>query len=182
MKVLVHLHGYLKEFSDGPVEVMADTAAEAVEKVTRLLPGFKPNAVYGRHRVRVVGYETEKDIYDPLKGDQIHLIPQFGGGKRGGFVQLLLGVALVGVGLLVGAGTALGGILLKVGALMFLGGLAQLLSPQPEDNDDEKKNRYLGAPKNTVRLGTRIPILYGRHQVYGHYLSFNINAIDVSES
>lgn len=181
MRVKVHLHGYLSEFANGPVEVMADTIAEAVEAVTRLLPSFRPNAVRGRHRIKVVGADVLEDLYKPLDKEEIHIVPQFCGGKEGGFFQMLLGVALVGVGLLLGAGGMVGGLLIKVGAMMFLGGLAQLLAPQPEDNDDEKKNRYLGAPKNTVKIGTRVPILYGQTQVYGHYLSFDIDAIDVSD-
>jgi predicted phage tail protein len=60
--------------------------------------------------------------------------------------------------------------------MALLGGLAQLLAPQPEDDKDELRNRYLGAPRNTVAIGTRIAIPYGRRKIFGHYLSFDINA------
>lgn len=180
VRVKVHLHGYFSTFHPGPIEVVADTVAQAIERVTRQLPGFRPNAIHGRHRVRVVGCDDLKSLFNPIDRDEIHLIPQFTGGKQGGFLQILLGIVLIGIGLLVGG--PLGGILLKVGALMFFGGLAQLLAPQPEDDkEDKKKTQYLGAPKNTVKIGTRIPILFGTHQVYGHYLSFDIDAVDKSE-
>ena len=69
-------------------------------------------------------------------------------------------------------------LLMKVGALALLGGLSQLLAPTPEAEEEQNRSAYLGAPGNTVKIGTRIPILYGRHKVYGHFLSFDINAIE----
>ena len=45
---------------------------------------------------------------------------------------------------------------------------------------DPEASRYLGAPQNTTKAGTRIPLLYGEHQAYGHYLSFDIDAKDVA--
>lgn len=175
MLVKVHLHGYLKDFHDGPVEVFARTIYDAVAYVTRSLEGFKPNAVHGRHRVRAAGCDTIDDLYRMVEeGQDIHLMPQFCGGKKGGFLQVIVGAALFAVGLVTGMP-----FLMKIGAMIFLGGLAAMLSPTPESEDDKVKSRYLGAPKNTVEIGTRIPILYGETQVYGHYLSFDIDATEV---
>jgi len=177
---VVHLHGYFAKFHSGPIRVTGDTIAEIVESVTRQLPGFRPDPIKGRHRIKVAGCETLEDIYRAL-GDQIdiHIVPQLNGGKDGGaLLQIGLGIALIGVGFFMGGMTSWwGSMLMKVGALSLLGGLAQMLAPQPEsDKDEQTKSRYLGAPKNTVQIGTRIPILYGEHQAYGHYLSFDINA------
>lgn len=172
MKVKVYLHGYLSSFHQGPIEVVADTVADAVTLVTRTLPGFKPNAYQGRHRISVVGCETYEDLYTSPKDGEVHLIPQFAGGKKGGFVQILIGAALVAVGFVTGMPW-----LIQAGAMMFLGGVAQFLMPSP-DGEDEKKSRYLGASGNTVEIGTRIPILYGEDLVHGHYLSFNTDAIE----
>lgn len=174
MKVAVHLHGYFKDFHDGPLMVEASTIAHAIEIVTRQLKGFLPNAVQGRHRISVANC-SYKDLWDPLEREEIHLTPQIAYSKQGGFLQILIGIVLVGVGLLTGQPW-----LIKIGALVALGGLAQLLSPQPEeDQGDNRKSRYLGAPKNTVGIGTRIPILYGTHKVYGHWLAFDVDAKDV---
>ncbi|RWI74785.1 hypothetical protein [Mesorhizobium sp.] len=172
MKVKVFLHGYFAKFHPGPIEVNASTVAEAVTLVTRQLPGFRPNAVRGRHRITVAGCENVENLYRPAVNGEIHLIPQFAGGKSGGFLQILLGVALVAVGWFAGIG-----FLLQAGALIFLGGISQLLMPAPDAEDNEKKSRYLGAPKNTVEIGTRIPILYGEDLVGGHFLSFDTDAI-----
>lgn len=171
MKVKVFLHGYFAKFHEGPIEVVASTVAEAIALVTPQLPGFRPNAVHGRHRISVVGCDKVEDLYRPAKDGEIHLIPQFAGGKKGGFLQILLGVALVAVGWFAGIG-----FLVQAGALAFLGGVAQMLSPAP-DSEDGKKSHYLGASENTVQIGTRIPILYGEDLVAGHYLSFDTDAI-----
>ncbi|MBN7759789.1 tail assembly protein [Nitratireductor aquibiodomus] len=170
MKVKVYLHGYFAKFHEGPIEVEAETVAQAVGLVTRQLRGFQPNAVHGRHRIAIAGCDQIEDLYRPAKNGEIHLVPQFAGGKRGGFLQILLGVALVAVGWFIGATW-----LLQAGALMVLGGIAQFLMPTP-DSEDQRKSRYLGAPGNTVEIGTRIPVLYGEDLVYGHFLSFDTDA------
>lgn len=177
----VTLHGHLASYHDGPLRIVGQTIAEVVEGVTRLLPGFRPHPIHGHQRIKVIGCETEADLQQLLEQDtEIHIVPQLSGGKKGGLTQILIGAALVGIGLFTfGAGTALGSLLIKVGALALLGGLAQLLSPTPEDDkDSELKSRYLGSPKNTVEIGTRIPILYGETRVYGHYLSFDIDSVE----
>ena len=48
------------------------------------------------------------------------------------------------------------------------------------ENQDPEASKYLGADQNTVKIGTRIPLLYGKHQAFGHYLSFNVDAKDIS--
>lgn len=180
MRRKIFLHGYLSSFHQGPIEIVGETVAEVIECLTRQLPGFKPHPVHGRHRVKVVGYETRESLYQPL-GDtiELHIVPQLNGGKRGGLMQILLGAVLIGVGFFLGASTFFGSMLMKVGAMALLGGLAQLLAPQPDsDSDKEEKSKYLGSPKNTVQIGTRIPIVYGEYRVYGHYISFDINAVE----
>lgn len=174
----VHLHGYLAAFHDGPITIAGNTIADIVESITRQLPGFAPRPHLGRHRIKVVGRETLESLYAPL-GDQvdIHIVPQLGGGKSGGLGQILLGVALIGIGIFTfGATSFWGSMLLKVGALAVLGGVTALLAPTPENDTNTDQSRYLGSPKNTVSIGTRIPILYGEDRVYGQFLSFDINA------
>lgn len=177
----VILHGYLAGFHNGPITIAGDTVAEIVEGVTRQVKGFAPDPIKGRHRIKVAGYDTEESLHTQLGPEvvEIHLVPQMSGGKKGGLLQILLGAVLIGVGMLIGAGTLIGSMMMKVGALALLGGLTALLAPQPEaDASDSKRSHYLGAPKNTVAIGTRIPILYGRYRCYGHFLSFDINAIE----
>lgn len=176
----VHLHGYLAEFHPGPVYVACSNALEAVEAVTRQLPGFHPHPKHGRHRIQVAGCREGEDLVRPLaEGEAVHIVPQLTGGKKGGFIQIILGAALLAVAFFVPGLGAFGSILMKMGAMMLLGGIMQLLAPTPgSDTSDEEKSRYLGTPKNTVKIGTRIPVPYGRNKIFGHYLSFDVSAKD----
>lgn len=176
----VVLHGHFKDHDDKPIWVTGDTVAEILEIISPQLPCFKPDPEHGRQRVAVGGVTTYDDIYRDL-GDQIeiHIAPQFNGGKdTGAFTQILIGAVLIGVSFVPGiAGTPAQKMLIQMGAMAILGGLSQLLAPQPEaDQNSELTSRYLGSPKNTTAIGTRIPILYGKHKVFGHVLTFDINA------
>lgn len=174
----VHLCGPLKTLHDGPIEVIADTVAEAVKIVTSQIRGLRPNAITGYKRVQVAECDKVEDLFSPTSLTEIHLLPQMNGGKRGGFIQILIGAALVGASFLIpGAGAFLGGILLQVGALMILGGVLQLIRQPTRDNPNSSatnRSHYLGVPENTVAIGTRIPILYGRRKVGLHLLSVNL--------
>lgn len=174
----IHLHGSLKSIHPEPIEVYAETVADALKAVTSQLPGFQGNAIEGPKRVKVVDFDTVESLIVPTDVVDIHLVPQLNGGKSGGFFQILLGAVLIGASFL--SLGALSPILLKVGIMMVIGGILQMFNTPKRDNKDspEKKSHYLGSPKNTVEIGTRIPILCGEDKIGGHYLSFQIDAID----
>lgn len=174
----VHLHGSLANIHQGPIEVIADTVAEAIRAVSKQLSGFSPNAINGYRRVRVVGFESVESLFTYNDVEDVHLVPQFCGGKKGGFVQILIGAALVAASFI--PGNPLAPLMLKVGALLIIGGLLQFFTAPARDKKDGAQNKsyYLGPPKNTVEIGTRIPILFGRRRIGGHYLSFNISSVD----
>lgn len=183
MRRRIYLHGSLKEIHPDPIEVVAETVAEAIKLVSLQLPGFAPNAVDGYKRIKVVGFETLDSLFAASDQQDLHLIPQYCGGKQGGFIQILIGAALVAASFFTG-GTALaflGPLMMRVGVMLILGGVLQLFNqPKRDDKDGEqRKNHYLGGARNTVDIGTRIPILCGRRKIGGHYLSFNISAVDV---
>lgn len=177
----IHLHGALKKFHEGPIEVYADTVAEALRIVSLQIAAFRPNAKDGYRKVQVAGCDTLESLFTESVIENIHVFPQFNGGKRGGFLQILIGAALVAASFIVPpAAGILAGILLKVGALIVLGGVLQLFAAPHRDTGpagEQNRSHYLGAPRNTVAIGTRIPILYGRRKVGGHLLSINVSAI-----
>ena len=174
----VVFHGYLSKF--GTITVPAPNVWHAIEAVCRVCPGMRSNGARGRHRIVVGGCNSEADLKKPHDGSTIHIFPQFMGAKSGGLVQILIGAALIGVSFLIPGGF-IASAAFALGGAFVLGGLVQMLSPKPEDNANDK-SKYLGAPKNTVAIGTRIPIPYGRNRLYGHYLSFNIRAKFVAPS
>ena len=61
---------------------------------------------------------------------------------------------------------------------MILGGIMEMLMPVPKATSalSEDKSKYLPANKNTVKVGTPIPLLFGRGRMYGHFLSFDIDS------
>lgn len=174
----VILHGPFADFHDGPISVTGKTVAEVMERVTRQLPGFAPDPQHGRARIKIVGYETVEALYTSLEiSVEIHVVPQLNGGKNAALTQIAIGVALIAVGWYMPTSWALlGNALMSMGAMSILGGLAMMLAPAPNAENPEAKSRYLGQPRNTVAIGTRIPIPYGRNKIYGHYISFDINA------
>lgn len=171
----VHLHGSLKSLHEGPIRIEAKTAAEAVEAISRQLKGFRPSFARGYRRIKVVDHETIESLYQPLTTNELHIVPQLNGGKKGGFIQVLIGAAMIAAAFLIPGLGAFGAMLMKAGALLILGGIASILAPAPS-SETEQRSLYLGSPGNTVRIGTRIPILYGEFKVSGHFLSFDINA------
>ena len=175
MRRRVYLHGSLKSIHQGPIEVVADTVADAIKKVTLQLPGFKPNAVRGRLRLSVVGHDTLESLF--TKGEEeIHLVHSFSGGKNGGIFMVIIGAALVAASFFMPASLSfLAPIMMQTGVLLVLGGILQLLQTPPTSN----KSHYLGSPQNTVAIGTPIAILYGRRKVGGQLLSVNVEAVSI---
>lgn len=170
------VHGFTPE----PVEVQtaATTVLEIIESIGRQLPCLAPDPFLGPKQIEVVGYRTVEALAGPIEDDVVQVVPAFHGAKSG-LGQILLGGLLVALSFVPGMQFA-AGFLLKVGAMMILGGLVQYLNPTPKaDNGGSEKALYLGSPKNTVQIGTRIPILVGRRKWGGQYLSFDINAVQV---
>ena len=184
------LHGHLKKLYAEPIEVEAESIADAI-LILKLIPELEP--IDGQPwPVTIQGVNSQGELFAKTDIEEIHVYPRTtGAGGRGGLVQILLGITLIAVALFAGAALATGGflanlgitkgMLLLTGAMMVLGGIMQMLMPVPE-TDSTEGSLYLGAGVNTVRIGTRIPILYGTRKIGGHYLSFDVDAKDIAMS
>ena len=185
------LHGHLKKLYAEPIEVEADSIADAI-LILKLIPELEPKN--GQPwPVTIRGVNSQGQLFAPNDIEEIHVYPRTtGGGGKGGLIQILLGITLIAVALFAGAAAfaatgLLGGLgitkgmLLLTGAMMVLGGIMQMLMPVPE-TDSSEGSLYLGAGTNTVRIGTRIPVLYGTRKIGGHYLSFDVDAKDIALS
>lgn len=183
------LHGHLKKLHPDPIEVEAESVAEAI-KILKFVPELQPSD--GQPwPVTIQGINTQGQLFAPTEIEEIHVYPRTSGaGGKGGLLQILLGITLIAVALFAppaafAAEGMLGmlgiskGMLLMTGAMMVLGGIVQMLMPVPE-TDSTEGSLYLGAGVNTVRIGTRIPILYGTRKIGGHYLSFDVDAKDIA--
>lgn len=196
-KVTVHLHGSLRKIHPDPIVIHAKTAHQALELVTTQLPGFQPTGQGYKH-VRVADHPTIERLHDPLETNELHVYPQMNGGKNGGFVQVLVGAALIGLTIITAggfagvagaisatmAGTAGFGAMLTatmfmMGVSTVIGGVINLLMPQPSlgsNANQQEASKYLGVPQSTTKIGTLIRVIYGERRVGFHYLSFAQNA------
>ena len=192
-KVKVILHGELKKLYPHDIELSGFSAAEVLNGLSRQVKELRPEIGKEGHLITVVGYESEDLLRGPLRKNEteIHVVPAMAGGK--GFLKILLGVALIAASFYIGPAGLMGGLIsassmFSFGLSLVLGGLLEMLSPAPKIDrignagagTDPEASKYLGANQNTVRIGTRIPIAYGEVELFGHYLSFDVDAKDVA--
>ena len=177
----VCFHGPLRRIA-ADVEIAGDTVFEIMEAVSRQLPGFRPDPVRGMKQVRVVGFDTEAKLKSPLGPDvtEIHVVPPIAFAKDAGLTQVVVGVLLIGIAIAMG-GTFWPVVVASLGASLVAGGVMQMLAPQPnlQLGEEQERSRSLGAPQNTVEIGTPIPIGYGTFLCQGHFLSLDIDAVEV---
>lgn len=185
----IFLHGYLRDLHPEPLNVQASSVAEAISSL-QLVPALALQPGQQRHSIAVDGFGSRDAIYDRTDVQEIHLRPVMTGAGKGGGLQIIIGIAIIalavvtgGAGLFAGTSFAISqGSLVLAGAMMMLGGVMQMLAPQPTlgSMDQEEKSKFLGQAKNTVAIGTRIPIILGRHKWGGHFISFDIDAGDMN--
>jgi predicted phage tail protein len=177
----IYLHGSLKELHPEPIKVHAQTAAEALS-ILKQLPGFD---VENPVPVRVKDIECRDALYAPTELTELHVYPALmGGGGNTNILQVIIGAVLVIVGAILWWTGPAGGTMASVGismmmggAMVMLGGIIGMLAPSPKYGSSAgQQSLYIPANQNTVKIGTRIPLVYGRIRHFGHYLSFNVDA------
>jgi len=197
-KVKIFLHGYLKDLYPNVIELTGSSVKEIINGLCKQTKAFDPKLGEDRHTISVVGFRTKESIEGPLPSDttELHLVPTLSGGK-GGLLKIVVGIVFIAAVVITAGGFAAAGALISsnifaaiafnIGVSLVLGGLLEMLSPAPKKDggggavaNDPEASKYLGATQNTVKIGTRIPIGYGRFKIYGHYLSFDVDAVDVA--
>jgi predicted phage tail protein len=178
----IYLHGSLKELHPEPIKVHAQTVAEALT-ILKQYPGFD---VENPIPVRVKGVECRDGVYAQTEETELHVYPALAGsGGNGGVLQIIIGAVMVVVGaiMMIFPATAPYGFAIAMsGAMMILGGILQLLAPSPKSSSNSSQSLYVPSNQNTVKIGTRIPLIYGRVRHFGHYLSFNVDAKRLDDS
>ncbi len=116
--------------------------------------------------------------------EDIRIAPVIGG-RKGGFFQTILGIALIAVAvwnpafLALSSNMATG--LFSAGIAMAAGGVIQMLSPQAggisiNEGPDNKPSYAFGGPVNSTAQGNPVPILYGTREIGGAFISGGIYA------
>ena len=73
-------------------------------------------------------------------------------------------------------------LLANIGFALIVGGLAQELMPTPENNTSEETSNTATSYPNTIRSGTPVAMIFGRHRFGGHLFQFNIESVGRSSA
>ena len=184
MKTIM-LHGQLKQFGE-QFSLNVDSAAEATHALSCQMPDFKLfmlQAEQNGMRFAVFADDRnigEDEIEDATGASVIHIVPKImgAGGDAFGWLQVVAGAVLVGVGVFVpGMQWAIG-----AGVGLMIGGAASLLMPTPklgeQDEDGNRANYGFGGAVTTVAQGNPVPLLYGERDVGGFICSAGIYTED----
>lgn len=107
---------------------------------------------------------------------EVRIVPVVEGSKRGGILQIVLGVVLIAASYF-GAPTA------PAGIALLAGGVIQMLSPQAaglkQSASPENMPSYaFGSAKNTTASGNPVPICIGERRWGGAIISASVYAED----
>ena len=181
----VKLYGELAEFvGHKEFEIKAETLPKAVSFLINNFSGIEKFMGPKYYQVKVGNYTIgENEIHHPIGQQDIHFIPVITGAGRG-TGKLLLGAALIGVGIASGgAGFAFGSkgvgfiatgaapnalmaAIGNIGIGLTLMGVSEMLTPLPQKRDfnseeDPRLSYNFSGTQNTSRAGTPVPICYG---------------------
>lgn len=205
MFVKVKFHGLIGKICSDTYEVEVNTVREAIRAVTMQLKDklIRKDGSLFTFTVKECPFIERLDCN--IQTEELNLYPlsRFSGGGGGGFlsfVTIAVGAALIYFSAGIGAGVAaaLGSSVsaatgaaiasgamwtaVGVGAVLCLNGISSLMSVQMPDvtsgASNDKSSRIFGTKDNTTKIGTRIPIGYGKYVVGGHFLSINTQAVD----
>lgn len=192
----IELHGILKKKFGRFFKLDVQSAKEACHAIACQIPAFRQFmldserlgyrfAVFNGKKRNKHTNISEEQLTDTTTANHIHIVPRVigSGGKAMGWLQVIAGAVMVGIGVFGSAFTG-GASLALVGAGigMMMGGVATLLMPTPKlDNNTEDGNRPnngFGGAVTTVAQGNPVPILYGERDVGGFIASAGIYTED----
>lgn len=185
MKV-VKVYGELKKrLGQGRFELDVATPAEAIRALCANFPGLQKWIIDSEqdgigYKVKVGKEAIEEDNLEDLhlpwsERDVFSITPVLTGAGRG-WGKVLIGALLIGSAMLLGAGGPLAGkfgltigsgaakVMTQVGISMTLYGVAEMLSPVPKmpDDPEQLQSFSFSGVVNTSKIGTPVPIAYGR--------------------
>ena len=178
----IELHGVLAEMFGKSFDLAVSSPREACQALSYQVDGFK-QFMANAHKdgLFFAVFNDDENITDTqidmnTGASVIRIVPEIvgAGGKIGGWLQVVAGAALIGVGVFVpGMQWAIG-----AGAGLMLGGAASLLMPTPnieqQDEAGNKASYAFGGAVTTVAEGNCVPLLLGRRKIGGHMISLQI--------
>lgn len=182
----VKLYGPMRRRFGREYELNVSSPAEAIRALCVQVPGFKKyladSKANGLAFAIFIGKRNIKEdgLNDPVGNAEIRIAPIIEGSKRGGVLNIILGVVLIVVGAYTGNAQ-----LIYSGAVMAIGGVVQMLSPQPKgigakDDPNNQPSYSMNGTINTQAQGNPVPLAYGRIKVGSAIISGGIYAEDLS--
>ena len=132
--------------------------------------------------LKSLDYQKKKIV-----SDELYLTPLVAGSKNGGNLQIILGAALIAVGVVISPTSPdAAAYFINAGVSLILSGvitnIAAMMEPDGPTDASTRGNDAFGSLQNTLNTGTPIPLVYGRHRVAGHFLSGEIRTILTTRS
>ncbi len=183
----IKLYGELAKFvGHKEFDVQVDTIGKAISFLVHNFPGIESYMSPKYYQVKVGNYDIdENELTYPIGQEDIHFIPVISGAGRG-FGKIILGAALIGIGMATGGITfasffnpavvpyapgfaAASGLVkatIAIGGSLVLSGVSDMLFPLPQPGDfnseeDPRLSFSFSGVQNTSRAGTPVPIVYG---------------------
>ncbi|WP_432592814.1 tail assembly protein [Stenotrophomonas maltophilia] len=169
----VRLYGQLGSRFGRSFRLAVNSPAEAIRALCAVRPGFQQYLAQAKENGMgfsvFIGKQnlTKDQLQDPPGGEDIRIAPVLLGSKRGGVLNVILGVVLI----VVGVYTSNANLVIQ-GAVMVIGGVAQMLGPQPkglgsQDSAENRPNYSMNGTVNTQAQGNPVPVAYGGHDTKG---------------
>jgi len=200
----VKLYGELADFvGHKELDAVITCTADAIRFLITNFPKLEAHMANKYYKVLVDDYEIgEQDIQNPIGQSDISIVPVIAG-AGGNFGKVLLGAALIGIGM--GAFGAFSGQAVSFGAKgigffaahplakasfalgagLVLSGVSDMLFPVPEmtefsNEEDPRISFSFSGVQNTSRAGTSHPIVYGEIITGSVVISAGIDTHQVS--
>ena len=181
------LYGELAEFvGHKEFEIQVDSLGKAVSFLVNNFPQVEKYMNPQYYQVKVGNYAVnEEEIHHPIGQEDIHIVPVISGAGSG-TGKVLLGAALIGIGMASGgitfanffnpavvpyapgfaSATGIVKATIALGGALVLQGVSEMLFPLPKPKEfkseqDPQLSFSFSGTQNTSRAGTPVPIVYG---------------------
>lgn len=169
----IRLYGQLGSRFGRVFRLAVNSPAEAVSALCAIRPGFQQYLARAKDQGMAfavfIGKQnlTKEQLKDPPGSDDIRIAPVLLGSKRGGVLNVILGVVLIVVGVWTQNYN-----LVYSGAVMAIGGVVQMLGPQPkglgaQDSVENRPSYSMNGTVNTQAQGNPVPYAFGGHDTKG---------------
>lgn len=186
----IHLHGSLATKFGSIYEMEIDSPRDAIRALGTQIVGFLEHISEGNWRVvrgePDTGMELDEDGLLIGMGDKpLHIIP-VASGAGDGAGKIIVGALMVAAAFFVpGLGPAMAAGLGGAGVGLIVAGATMMMTPTPEDDDYESKERdtqsfLFNGPVNVNKQGVAVPLIYGEVFTGSVVISSGIRAEDIS--